>query len=312
MPETLYTNMSESLGLTLFAQRIWYKLPFERFTETKVLYNGSDNFQRMCQAARWTKAIDIFLEKEDIGVEERAGGAGNDDNARAGGAGNDENVGLGENVRAAGQGENVRAARPWNDEINVGEEIADDDEQCDSEGTPPNSDSEECERSYIRYEKGSGEIKLGQAFDSIIHFKEAVVEYSLKEKVNVKYSRWGPDKSEVICSLGRDCKFRIYCSIQNRVGKYVVMTCNDEHSCILNGSTKVLKDGVIAKLLLDDIRKYPSYKPKAMQELVEDRFGLVVSNDQCRKAKAKALSIIEAEHEEQFARLKDYRLELIE
>ena len=73
-----------------------------------------------------------------------------------------------------------------------------------------------------------------------------------------------------------------------------------------------MKDGVIAKLLLDDIRKYSTTKPKAIQETIEDRYNLVVTNDQCRKVKAKALSAIEDEHEEQFARLKDYRLELIE
>jgi len=50
---------------------------------------------------------------------------------------------------------------------------------------------------------------LGQAFDSIPHLKEVVVEYALKEKVNIKYTRWGSEKSEVRCSLGGDCKFRI-------------------------------------------------------------------------------------------------------
>ena len=241
--------------------------------------------------------VDIFLEKDD----NRRENADDEENGR-------ENVDEedGNEVRS---GDN--AARGMGDEHDC-EEVVDEDEVCDSERTPQNSDDEDCEQRFGRYESGSGEIKLGQAFDSIPHLKEVVVEYALKEKVNIKYTRWGSEKSEVRCSLGGDCKFRIYCSIQKRVGKFVVMTCNDQQSCIPNGYSKVLKDGVIAKLLLDDIRKYSTTKPKAIQETIEDRYNLVVTNDQCRKVKAKALSAIEDEHEEQFARLKDYRLELIE
>ena len=45
---------------------------------------------------------------------------------------------------------------------------------------------------------------------------------------------------------------------------------------------------------------------------MEERYHLTVSNDQCRKAKAKALFVIQDEQDEQFARIKDYRLALIE
>ncbi|KAG7599500.1 Reverse transcriptase domain [Arabidopsis suecica] len=249
-PETVFTNMTGSLGLSLFGQRIWFKLPYENYQELKLLYAEAENFQRMCLAAKWTKAVDIFMEKDESPEEE------NRNEFRGG----EHEVRRGEHEVRGGE-HDVRGIGDEHD----GEEVADEDELCDSEGTPPNSDSEDCERRYVRYESGSGEIKLGQVFDSIPHFKEAVVENSLKEKVNVKYTRWGSEKSEVKCTLGGDCKFRIYCSIQKKIGKYMVMTCNDEHSCIPNG-----------------------------------------------KAKAKALSVIEAEHEEQFARLKDYRLELIE
>ncbi|CAE5993308.1 unnamed protein product [Arabidopsis arenosa] len=287
-PETVFTNMTGSLGLSLFGQRIWFKLPYENYQELKLLYAEAENFQRMCLAAKWTKAVDIFMEKDESpeegndvnDVTARVGEEDNEVNGRENAdeenrnefRGGEHEVRRGEHEVRGGE-HDVRGIGDEHD----GEEVADEDEVCDSEGTPPNSDSEDCERRYVRYESGSGEIKLGQVFDSIPHFKEAVVENSLKEKVNVKYTRWGSEKSEVKCTLGGDCKFRIYCSIQKKIGKYMVMTCNDVHSCIPNGYSKVLKDGVIAK-----------------------------------KAKAKALSVIEAEHEEQFARLKDYRLELIE
>jgi len=51
---------------------------------------------------------------------------------------------------------------------------------------------------------------------------------------------------------------------------------------------------------------------KPLQEKRAERYHLTISNDQGKKAKAKALSIIQDEQDEQFARIKLYRLALIE
>ena len=139
-----------------------------------------------------------------------------------------------------------------------------------------------------------------------------MVDYALKEGVNVKFTRWGSKKCEVKCSIAGNCKFRIYCSYEQPLGLYMVKTFNDEHACTKDGYSKVLKSRVIANMFLNDVRKDPSYKPKAMQEAIEDHYNLIVSNDQCRKAKAKALKIIQDEHDEQFARIHDYKLQLLE
>ncbi|KAF3501818.1 hypothetical protein F2Q69_00041206 [Brassica cretica] len=87
--------------------------------------------------------------------------------------------------------------------------------------------------------------------------------------------------------------------------------CNDEHSCDKDGFTKVVKDGVIAKLFLNDFRRNPDLMPQAMQQTLEDRYDLVVTHNQCRKAKGKALKMIQDEDDEQFARFRDYETELL-
>ena len=51
---------------------------------------------------------------------------------------------------------------------------------------------------------------------------------------------------------------------------------------------------------------------KPLQEKRAERYHLTISNDQGKKAKPKALSIIQDEQDEQFARIKVYRLALIE
>ncbi|CAL9240793.1 unnamed protein product [Arabidopsis halleri] len=45
-PQAVLTNLMESLNESLCQQRIWYKLPYEEYSELKLLCNGDQNFQR--------------------------------------------------------------------------------------------------------------------------------------------------------------------------------------------------------------------------------------------------------------------------
>lgn len=60
--QALFSGMSSGLNVSLYGQRIWYKLPFE---DLKILCDGSDNFQRMSAAANWTRAVDIYMEEDN-------------------------------------------------------------------------------------------------------------------------------------------------------------------------------------------------------------------------------------------------------
>lgn len=47
---------------------------------------------------------------------------------------------------------------------------------------PPNSDGEEEEEeSFVRFRRGSGQLQLRQMFDTIDEFKDALVDYAIKE-----------------------------------------------------------------------------------------------------------------------------------
>ncbi|XP_018468839.2 uncharacterized protein LOC108840512 [Raphanus sativus] len=230
----------------------------------------------------------------------------------------------------------LRKMHEWRKTI---EGFVDEEENHNDEVTPQNSDCEDDERHYQRYKKGSGVLTLGQAFDSLAEFKEAVVDYSLKEGFNVKFTRWGSQKSEVRCAVvavredsnnsgadvvapvtekdgdgsteNQSCPFRIYCSFEKSLGMYLIKTFEDEHSCIPDGYSTAIRDHIIAKLSLNEIRRDPKLKPKAMQAKMEEKYNVIVSNDQCRKAKQQALRMVRDEHDAQFARLKDYKMEVI-
>uniref|UniRef100_A0A0D3E584 SWIM-type domain-containing protein n=1 Tax=Brassica oleracea var. oleracea TaxID=109376 RepID=A0A0D3E584_BRAOL len=240
--------------------------------------NGDPMFLNMCEAGKWRGMINIFLVNttEHCEVEEQV--------------------------------------MPSEEEIRIENNVAsfvDEDENFDHHNTPPNSDDEDNE-SFVRFRPGSGELELRQVFDTIEEFKEAVLEYALKGGWNIKLNKWGDIKSSAVCGTKEDCPWRIYCSYEERIGKWMVKTFSDKHRCQKDGYCKLLKSAVICKLFLNDIRTDPELKPRFIQDQIEQRYNLIATIDKCKKGKAKAIDIINHDHEEQFSRLKDYRLALLE
>ncbi|XP_010453702.1 PREDICTED: uncharacterized protein LOC104735584 [Camelina sativa] len=132
-PESMLENLVDSLKLSLSEHRIWFKLPFESLSDLKMICNGTDGVERMCIAANYTKAVDIFLEK------------------------NMEKEGAIEDNIANGEGDDKRACGEG-DECGHVEGCGDEDEVYNSEGTPPHSDCED-DHQHVRYKKGSGPNK---------------------------------------------------------------------------------------------------------------------------------------------------------
>ena len=277
-PEELFNALAEEFGERLNVQRVWYKLPNEEHKDRKIMSNGDPMFLNMCEAGKWRGMINIFLVNttEHCEVEEQV--------------------------------------MPSEEEIRIENNVAsfvDEDENFDHHNTPPNSDDEDNE-SFVRFRPGSGELELRQVFDTIEEFKEAVLEYALKGGWNIKLNKWGDIKSSAVCGTKKDCPWRIYCSYEERIGKWMVKTFSDKHRCQKDGYCKLLKSAVICKLFLNDIRTDPELKPRFIQDQIEQRYKLIATIDKCKKGKAKAIDIINHDHEEQFSRLKDYRLALLE
>ncbi|XP_019087453.1 PREDICTED: uncharacterized protein LOC104728174 [Camelina sativa] len=185
----------------------------------------------------------------------------------------------------ANEEERVCEAEQFEEEVRVERNVAgfvDLDDEYDEYATPVESGGEDDEtEEYVRYVKGSGELKFKQVFDSLEAFKKAIVDYVLKTGRNIKY-------------------------------KWMVKAFNDDHSCNVTDYSKIITQEVIARLFLDEFRENPKLIPKVIQADMMKRWNLIAPGDQCRKAKARALEIIQEEHDEQYSRLKDYRLELLD
>ncbi|CAA7058664.1 unnamed protein product [Microthlaspi erraticum] len=320
-------SLFQGLPVSLYGQRIWYKLPFEDLKELRILCEGTENFERMCEAAKWTRMIEIYMEKD----EDCEGDHGNEE-----GRNDDQNMERGaDQVEQRGRDDNNEDGRDNNtddgrdqdredgrevyemceEEAQVEEVVAkffEEEENDDYQRTPTTSDNEgrKIQRCpYDRWVRGSGELKIKQVFESVKEFREAVIEYALKGGWNIRFNRWGAVKSEALCGIEK-CSWRVYCSYEDSIAMWMIKTFQENHTCFKDGRCKILSQQVICDMFIHELRNDPLLKPVIMQQRIHDRYDVAPSHNQCRKAKKKALELIEEEFKEQYSRMKDYRDEL--
>lgn len=202
-------------------------------------------------------------------------------------------------------------------ENEIEEEVADFvDEEFRERGTIPDSSDEKEEDALvtkkIRMRKSKcDKLALGTKFYTGYQFKEAVLEYALSKRKNIKQDRWDKTKLSYRCGMGEKCKWRVYCSYDKPSQRWLVKTTYAHHSCSPNGKCKLLKSPVIAGLFLDKLRQQPNCMPEEIQGLIKENWGIVSTRNQCQRGRLLALKWLEREYAEQFAHLRGYAQEII-
>ena len=208
----------------------------------EILIYGAQSFARMCEASKWTKFIEVFMEHEDVNDDEQNEDVNDEEHNED--VNDEEHNEEGEPERPTGEteeddseGQNDETEEDSNEngdrefeedkhvEADVGE-ISDDEDNENYKNTPPcyYGEEEENPRPYQGWKRGSGELHIRQLFDSMKDFKDAVFEYALKGGCNIQFTRWGDVNSEAICRVEMDegetpCSWRIYCSYEKYVSQ---------------------------------------------------------------------------------------------
>ncbi|EOA31891.1 hypothetical protein CARUB_v10015119mg [Capsella rubella] len=170
-PEDFFKTLRTELAEASYRKKVWYAFPFEENKERKEVCKMDHSFKKMCEGARWVWVINVFLIATEASEED-------------------------EEIDGDICEEEQRIERSVADQLEE-----DDEEEFDYHNTPPNSDGEDDEETYVRCKAGSGELKMDQVFDSIEEFKEALVDYSLKNGSNIKLTRWGREKCSAECGV---------------------------------------------------------------------------------------------------------------
>lgn len=84
----------------------------------------------------------------------------------------------------------------------------------------------------------------------------------------------------------------------------------NKHICVRSGYSRMLKRGTIAWLFADRLRKNPKMTKQEMPAELKREYNLVVSEEQCSKAKTRIRQERKAGHQEHFSRVWDYQAEI--
>jgi len=155
-------------------------------------------------------------------------------------------------------------------------------------------------------------LKLGKTFSCPEDFKIAVLRYSLKTRYDIKLYRSQTLKIGAKC-LDTDvkCQWRCYCSYDRKKHKMQIKVYESKHICVRSGYFKMLKRRTIAWLFSDRLRKNPKITKHEMVDEIKREYNLVVSDEQCSKAKTKIMKERRAVHEDHFSRIWDYQAEVL-
>ncbi|XP_056847493.1 uncharacterized protein LOC130498141 [Raphanus sativus] len=187
----------------------------------------------------------------------------------------------------------------WNED-NIPDPVISDDEEEDAR-------REACEDAASADEV----LALGKMFSSASEFKQALLRYSLKTRYDIKLYISTQMKLGAVCSdTEYDCPWRVYCSYEKRKHKLQIKVYVNEHACIRSGYSKMLKPSSIAQLFTERLRVNPKLTAKEIGEEIKRTCNLIVTEDQCQKAKTKVTRERRASHEKHFSRIWDYEAEL--
>ncbi|XP_013594887.1 PREDICTED: uncharacterized protein LOC106303068 [Brassica oleracea var. oleracea] len=193
-------------------------------------------------------------------------------------------------------------------DVNYEEQIPDEDEQYPATDDSSGDEEEQAER-LVKRNMSDGIFSLRQLFNTGEEFKENVIRYILKTRRNVVFDRWEKTKLGAKCNEN-DCGWRIYFSVENPIEKWMVKTYEDEHQCHPVGRCKLIKSPVIADIFLEDIIRDPEMSVPEIKDEMKRRYNIIISPPKSQVARRMVFDKLQAETNEQFARLRDYEAEI--
>ncbi|KAH0902434.1 hypothetical protein HID58_041937, partial [Brassica napus] len=302
--------------------RMWYKLPFEDISEKK---EDEKTKKKMSSNGRWYEELDVFIEKpetdvltgdgvvvdavtgnEPLDVEQQDD---NSDGDHEGGESEDEYQASDESDKEEDIDRNFEEDVEMFRDENYDEEIPDEEEVYPDTEELSDDEEEQAERMANRGEL-DGVFSLRQTFYSGEEFKKQVIKYILKTRRNIVFSRWEKTKIGAKCG-GKGCVWRIYCSLERPIKKWMVKVYVNTHTCHPTGKSKLIKSPAIAEVMLEKIRKESEMSAPMIREEFRDKFNIIISPEQAKIARRIVLDKLQAECNEHFARLNDYEMELL-
>ncbi|KAJ0585815.1 putative transposase, mutator type, MULE transposase domain-containing protein [Helianthus annuus] len=169
---------------------------------------------------------------------------------------------------------------------------------------------------------------LGMKFESPTQLKESLIDYGVSNGYKLEFTVNDYRRLLVVCGEEktedkedhsgkkkkvRTCPFRLWASRLTGEDSFQIKTLNEKHTCTRKyclGS--LVTYSWIAKRYFKQIVENPEISLRQMQTDIMRKFECKVSIGQCSRAKKKVLDDYEGGLKEHYARLSDYKAEILE
>lgn len=209
------------------------------------------------------------------------------------------------------------------DEDMVAQPGSDDEERAESEymdSSDPGSYEGHCGDDAIAKKsrhpifkdiKGIPKFEVGMLFKSNTQFKNAVSNYGILSRHEIKFVRNEPARCRAKCVGSTDCPWLIFASYNREVDSFQVKTYYSEHTCEAKRELKRLTSKYLAKKFHRLISGQPDIKAKTLKALIQESMELEVTINQCRKVRRMVLAEMAGYYKKEFEKLRDYAEEIL-
>ncbi|XP_038688330.1 uncharacterized protein LOC119987479 [Tripterygium wilfordii] len=159
--------------------------------------------------------------------------------------------------------------------------------------------------------KGIPNFELSMLFNSNEDFKNAVSNYAILTRHDIRFTKNEPDRCRAKCMGTFDCPWLIYGSYDREIDSFQVKTFNPEHNCEPKRGLKRLTSKYLIKEFYDLIVAHPDKKIRYLKPFMEKKLELDVSLGQCKRVRKTVLADLEGNCVQEYAKLRDYAEELL-
>jgi hypothetical protein len=151
-------------------------------------------------------------------------------------------------------------------------------------------------------------FSVGLVFPSVEKVREAINEYSVRNRVEIKMPR--NDKIRVKAHCAEGCPWNFYASLDSRTKSFVVKTYYGRHTCQKEWQVRKCTARWIAGKYLESFRANDKMSISSLSKTIQKDWNLTPSRSKVARARRLIMRQIHGDEDLQFSSLWDYGQEL--
>lgn len=163
-------------------------------------------------------------------------------------------------------------------------------------------------KSFAEEDLNNPNFKVGLVFPSVEKLRQAITEYSVRNRVEIKMPRNDRRRIRAHCEEG--CPWNLYTSEDSRAKAFVVKTYDERHTCQKEWILKRCTSKWLAGKYIEAFRADEKMSLTSFAKTVQLQWNLTPSRSKLARARRIAMKTIHGDEVEQYKLLWDYGKEL--